>query len=368
MTVVHLTSVHPRRDVRIFHKECRSLARSGHEVTLLVADGQGNECSEGVSIIDVGQSEGGRWSRMTATRDRIMGRALEQKADLYHFHDPELLPAGLALRRLGKKVIYDAHELLPASLRSKPYLPRPARWIAALVIGQYERYAAKRLSAVVAATPVIANRLRKVQSRTVVVANFPELAEVDMEPPAWEGREDIVCYQGAISWERGLREMVAAVSQANSRLLLAGAFSGEVDRKAVQRLPGWEVVEELGMLNRSELRAMMSRCSLGLVLFHPCPNHKEAQPNKLFEYMAAGLPVVAPNFPLWHTLVEGQRCGRCVDPSDTKAVANAVRWMIDNPSEASVMGQRGRKAVIRDFHWEKEESKLISLYNELSSN
>ena len=303
---------------------------------------------------------------MTTTRNRILCRALQLDADIYHFHDPELLPAGMALQRKGKRVIYDAHELLPASLRNKHYLPVRARWIASLLVGQYEKFVAKRLSAAVAATPAIADRLHQVQPRTEVVANYPELTDVDVESETWNERENLVCYQGAISWERGLREMVAAVAQADRRLLLAGAYSDEMDRTAVRQLPGWEAVEELGTLDRSRLWAIMCRCRIGLVLFHPCPNHMEAQPNKLFEYMAAGLPVIASNFPMWRELVEGCRCGICVDPMDSKAIAKGITWLFDHPEEADKMGQRGREAIREHFNWESEARKLLALYDSLA--
>lgn len=135
MLVAHLTSVHPREDVRIFHKECRTLAKAGYDVSLVVADGKGDETREGVSIIDVGRTEGGRWSRMTATRGRVLHQALELDADIYHFHDPELLPAGLTLRSKGKRVIYDAHETFPATLKTKPYIPWPLNFLGAWGFG-----------------------------------------------------------------------------------------------------------------------------------------------------------------------------------------------------------------------------------------
>jgi glycosyltransferase involved in cell wall biosynthesis len=192
------------------------------------------------------------------------------------------------------------------------------------------------------------------------------MTEVNMKPPAWGSRDSAVCYQGAISWERGLREMVAAVAQADRRLLLAGAYSDEMDRTAVRQLPGWEAVEELGTLDRSRLWAIMCRCRIGLVLFHPCPNHMEAQPNKLFEYMAAGLPVIASNFPMWRELVEGCRCGICVDPMDSKAIAKGITWLFDHPEEADKMGQRGREAIREHFNWESEARKLLALYDSLA--
>jgi hypothetical protein len=112
MRIAHLTSAHPRDDIRIFLKECRSLAVRGHEVVLVVADGFGDEFRDGVMIADVGRSKG-RLDRMVNTTRRVLRKALDLKADIYHLHDPELLPIGLALKSRGKKVVFDAHEDVP---------------------------------------------------------------------------------------------------------------------------------------------------------------------------------------------------------------------------------------------------------------
>jgi len=130
-------------------------------------------------------------------------------------------------------------------------------------------------------------------------------------------------------------------------------------------MPGWQNVETLGYLDRNAVKSTLSRSMRGLVLFHPEPNHVNAQPNKMFEYMSAGIPVIASNFPLWKEIVEGTECGICVDPLNPKEIADAIRWIIEHPVEASRMGENGRKAVEERYNWGIEEKKLLELYNKI---
>ncbi len=112
---------------------------------------------------------------------------------------------------------------------------------------------------------------------------------------------------------------------------------------------------------------MLGEARAGLVLFHDVPNHTSAYPNKLFEYMSAGLPVIASHFPLWRSIVERDRCGMLVDPRDATAIAKAIDWVLTHPEEAEAMGRRGRDAVAATYNWAAEERKLLAIYrNELA--
>ena len=160
--------------------------------------------------------------------------------------------------------------------------------------------------------------------------------------------------------------MVAAVDRVGCHLFLAGHFSDEVDVMELPRLQGWGAVEELGFLERPSLQEMMSRCRVGLVLLHPDPNYVASQPVKLFEYMAAGIPVVASDFSYWRQLVERFNCCLFVDPMDEGAIATGISWLLDHPEEAEAMGRRGREAVREHFNWENEARKLLALYDSLA--
>jgi glycosyltransferase involved in cell wall biosynthesis len=360
--VVHLSTAHPRDDVRIFHKECRSLAAAGFEVHLLVADGKGDERRADVQITDIGAVQG-RMRRILLQPWRMWSFARALRAHLYHFHDPELIPVALLLRAGGHAVVYDAHEDVPRAVLSKYWI---APWLRRLVAGVFERFedfAARRFSAVVAATPHIARRFRRLNARCVDVNNYPLLEELAADIAATpEGR--VLCYLGGIGIIRGAIEMITAVGRTDAKLVLAGAFENTATETLLRRLPAWRQVDYRGVVTRAEVHRIMATSRAGLIFFHPEPNHVDAQPNKIFEYMSAGLPVLASDFPLWRDLLQASNAGRCVDPLDVDAIARCIDALLADPVRAREMGERGRTAVARQFNWTHEERKLVSLYRE----
>ncbi|TFL15129.1 glycosyltransferase [Pusillimonas caeni] len=367
MTVCHITSAHPRTDIRIFIKQCCSLAQAGYKVVLLVADGYGDEKQQGVNIFDVCPPSKGRLARMVSTVDRLFTAAKNVDADIYHLHDPELLRIALKLKKLGKCVIYDAHEDLPSQIAFKPYLSKLSRILLPPAIKQYEFYVTRNLDAIVAATPHIRDKFQTVNSNAVDINNYPLLQELYSSNLIYEVREARVCYVGSISEIRGIYPLVQSlpISGSSVRLSLAGRFSEtEVAAKA-RTLPGWQQVDELGHVDRHELKGLFSKSIAGIVTFLRAPNHIYAQPNKMFEYMSAGLPVIASNFPLWKEIIHGNECGLCVNPEDPKEIADAIHYLAANPQEIVRMGKNGRSAVERNYNWETEKEKLLALYQRL---
>lgn len=365
MKIAHLTSAHPRDDVRIFLKECQSLHRQGHEVTLVVADGLGDEARAGIVIIDVGRPSG-RLDRMLGATRRVLQQALELDAEVYHIHDPELLTICLALKRRGKKVIFDAHEDVPKQILGKHYLHPILRKVVSWAFARYERHVCKRLDGVIAATPTICKKFLAINANSQDINNYPMIGELDAMSETGKSESE-VCYVGSVAAIRGIREMVRALelTQTAAQLNLVGGFAEPLTEEEVRRYPGWSKVHAWGVQGRQGVRDAMARSVAGLVTLHPTPNYVEALPIKMFEYMSAGIPVIASNFPLWRDIVAGSQCGLCVDPLDPVQIAKAIDELVRDPHKAQQMGVNGRKAVMERYNWAIEEKKLQAYYASL---
>lgn len=362
MKICHLTSVHPRFDTRIFHKECRSLSNAGYETYLVVADDQGNESKEGVIIFDVGSPKG-RVDRIQNVTKRVFEKAVTIDAAMYHIHDPELIPAALRLHRRGKKVLFDAHEDVPKQLLNKPYLNQPTRWLLSRLFAFYETRVCGKFDGIVTATPTIRDKYLGIHQNVLDINNFPKLGELT-PPTGWTNKSSQVCYIGGIAAVRGIREMVRAMelTKVGARLEIGGKFIEPFVEEEVKTYPGWRNVDELGFLDRSRVRDVLTRSMAGLVTLHPIANYLDALPVKMFEYMSAGIPVISSHFPLWREIIKTNQCGISVDPLKPDEIARAIDYLVENPDQAETMGKNGLVAVQQRYNWAGEEVKLLDLY------
>jgi len=366
MKICHFTSAHPSNDVRIFEKECSSLANAGFNV-YLVAAGDSDKTENGVNIVSVKPEKQGRLYRMRRFAKLIFRKALELNADIYHFHDPELLRFAKKLKRAGKIVIYDIHEDLPRSILSKPYLKKWMRKIISFFVEKYENRIASITTCNITATPHIESRFKKINKETYSIYNFPEF-NIDNPLVSFDKKGGHVCYIGGLSEIRGIHEILKAIAISDSRLILAGMAESTTIAEEIEKSVSEGKTIFKGKVSRSEVNNILSESKAGLVTFLPEPNHINAQPNKMFEYMAAGIPVIASNFPLWQTIISENKCGICVDPKDVKAIAEAINYVTTHDDEAQQMGINGRKAVEEKYNWKVEEKKLINLYHKLINN
>lgn len=368
---VHLSTVHPRTDTRIFIKQVGTLFSTAVPmgVSLVVADGLGDSAPAGQPpVYDLGKLPAGRFRRAVAGNWRAFGFFRRTRPELVHFHDPELIPLGIVLRLLGCKVIYDVHEDVPRQTMSKHWIPVIFRWPVATATAAMEWLAGLLFSAIVPATSTIAARFPA--RKTVLVQNFPIQSELVLaEPVVYTERPPKFAYVGGVADIRGGKEMVQALEYLadlpDVRLEMAGGISPEAFADELPRLPGWQKVTYRGLIGRQEVARLLGSARAGLVLFHPMPNHVDAQPNKMFEYMSTGLPVIASDFPLWREIVAGAGCGLLVDPMDPRAIADALRWVLDHPDEAEAMGKKGQEAVKQIYNWEHESVQLKGLYSRL---
>lgn len=364
--ILQLTSAHTAKDLRVFMKTACSLSAAGYEVVMLGPNAE-QEVFEGIQIKGF-RSRGGRLGRFLVAPFVIARMIIAEKADIVHFHDPDLLWVGFLTRLLGSKAVYDVHEDFSAAVYDRAWIPDFLRSPVAVLFGFFERLAVRFCSAAVAATPRIARRFPS--SKTIVTNNYPLPSEILPEQglPFAERSESFV-YIGNISRERGVLKLIEAaqISHQGNRAVfnLAGGFSDEALKRQVLNYSGRPFFNYRGYIARTQVAELLSGAIAGMVTFLPLPNHLDSRPNKMFEYMSAGLPVIASDFPAWREMIEEQGCGLCVDPEDPEKIAEAMNYLLTHLEEAQEMGVRGRAQVVDKMNWGREEKKLISLYGRL---
>lgn len=361
--VCHITSVHNRYDIRIFEKECVSLANAGYDVVLVVNDDKQRETRNKVTIESLNAKYNNRLSRILFSKRRFLKKVLEVDADIYHFHDPELLPLGHRLKKMNKKVIYDSHEDVPVQILAKHWIPVKFRKLISFLYGKYEHYISKKLDAIVTVTPHIYNRFSQINNNTVKVANFPLLHEFIEMDTSWNNKHKVACYIGGISKNRGIIQIAEAMKSKDVELILCGKF--ESDELEDEVLQNYKNIKYLGVVDRKTVAEVIKKSLFGFVTLLPTPNHIHSYPIKMFEYMAGGIPVIASDFPLWRSIVEGNDCGICVDPYDINAISDAIDHMLSNEEEAIKRGHNGKNVVLKKYEWGSQEKNLLDLYNKI---
>ena len=369
--IVHFTTVHTRADARIAVKQVKTLAGEyPGRVQLFVRDGLGDDWNDagGFQIHDVGQPDSSRWRRMTLGAWQMFNAVRRVRPKVAHFHDPELLPWAVLLKIFGIRIIYDVHEDLPRQVLHKGYLPARLRKFVSFGVSMIERLLACPLDGVVIVSKAVAHRFRP--ARTVEVRHFPTRAEYDV-PAHTETRPSDrtqFIYVGGLTAVRGLWTMLDAVALLERDDVLLRLFGNTASGEENARLNEMALsrkVDFAGWGDRATIWAALKSSDAGLAILHPTPQYVDAYPVKLFEYMAAGLPFIASDFPHLREIVEKDDCGLLVDPENPHSVAKAMRWIVDNPEEASAMGRRGRVAIGKTYNWDLEAEKLILLYHRL---
>lgn len=356
--VCHVTDTHQSTDTRIFIRECTSLAKAGYEVWL-VAKGESRE-ENGVHVAGVGESPVSRLKRWREFSRSVYEKALSLDCEIYHLHDPGLLPWGLKLKKAGKKVIFDSHEDVPAQTMGKDYIPKYLRRIVGSSYHIYETYVTRRIDGVVGATPYIAQGFKGRARRVIDINNYVSLDDIHFQDRDFTEREAIVCYVGGISRDRGEYVMREAMKGVDGVCVIAGL---DGDKNDVPKN-----IIYTGQLDRAGVNSLLGKSVAGLCVVLPTPAYLEGKATKIFEYMAAGLPFICSDFHLLRELVEETHAGICVNPNDVNAVRKAIVRLLNDRKLAQEMGLNGRRAVETKYSWANEAERLIEFYREIEES
>jgi glycosyltransferase involved in cell wall biosynthesis len=372
ITICYFTSK-PTNDVRVFYKECTSLANAGYKVYLISPNAK-TEIRNGVNIRGVNFKNKSLFGRLILLPRALFKVAVEINADIYHFNDPGCLPYGVKLKNRGKKVLFDSFEDHPLLLLENKRIPIFFMRILISIYKYYEFKACKNFDAVICCYHWTRERLSKACDLNDLIFNFPIVKEGDLFPVKKLVNDNFtLCYAGLLSEIWNIDKIFASIDLVtNVHLKIAGHGDTRLVEK-YRNCKSWDSVEFYGILKREEVFTSIYSCShVGLALLDYLPLCKNTMGNmsnnKLFEYLLFGLPVICTDFFYWKEIVENNNCGICVNPNDVHAITNAIKYLIENPNIAYEMGQNGRKVVLEKYNWTVEESKLLNIYKKISSN
>lgn len=366
--IVHLSTVHNPHDTRILYRECFSLKEAGNQVTLLACSNKPLSISE-INVITFPTPKN-RVVRMTFTAFKLLKQAIELDADIYHFHDPELIPWMILLKIIKRKrIIFDVHENIIGSLTDREWIPKPflplilnsAKLFLPILMKPFQIIFAER------SYPKIYPWI----TDYAVICNFPKTAYFPKENVEKFPTFSIV-YIGGITIPRGIVEILDALKTLQDRNQEINFYLiGKVHLPNHLTLD--QLIEErslknvsfLGYTPQPEALKTIARCHLGLAILHPVPNYLISYPTKIFEYMGCGVPFITSNFPLYRQITEKWQCGATVSPRNPKQIADLIESLMKKTDELTQMGERGRQAIAKEFDWSLEEKKLISFYHKL---
>lgn len=365
-SVCQLTSAHPVDDERILHRFARSAAELGYESTV-VGPHDGAFSFPGVSFVACPHIRGkpAFWKRRMSPLF-ILSWALRNRKDLYQIHDPDMLLTGLALRLVGRRVIYDVHDDYQASfetrLKKRPLL-RP--WIPTLW-WFFEKVSSRFFSKITVADRHLAAKFHFCKPK--LFGNFPR---IDFAPKPANPKSDTfnVLYVGGVTRQRGLAVALEAIRKIARKDIQFHVVGSCPDRQLQQDLESEPTVKLHGRVTWTDLPQFFSKSHVGLALYQPlpaflyCPGENAV---KIIEYMAFGIPVITSNFPGLSKFVDEHDIGLTVDPTDPDKVAECLERLYQNPREREAFAKKARAAFEFQFNWELQVERLDSMYQELT--
>lgn len=362
--VVHISTVHSPHDPRIYHKQCRTLARAGYDVTLVIPRDGDFSPQGGVKTIMLPRPKN-RWVRLLRTCRLAYRAAKDLDARIYHFHDPELIPFAHMLKNKDNIVIYDIHEDYETAMAHKEYMPKPLNPAAAMAYRNGTRLLIKKFELCLAEKYYVDKF-----PWGKCILNYPHLS-MPAHVPREEEPKDLL-YVGNVTPARGAfihaslpgldpRVTVHYLGRCSKKIAdqINKENQGQQERikiTGVDRYVPWEQIHAA---------CFQPNWLAGLALFPPSGHYEKKELTKFFEYMAAEIPILCSNFPQWKEFVEQYDCGIAVNPEDNQEIARALNYLMNNPQRASEMGCNGRRAVEAGLNWESQGEQLVAWYSEL---
>lgn len=366
ISVCHVTSAHSRYDGRIFLKQCSSLAKNNYKVTLLCCDTLDDEVKNKVNIVSINKQFSSLRDRIFNSKRMLKKMCLEINADIYQFHDPDLLSLALYMKRKGKVVIFDSHEDYPSLFLEKQSIPVFLRKCLSSVYSLYEKHVFKKIDGVICVADYQLDRIKRINSNAVIITNYPI---IDNDFKKNKSVKNTLCFAGGVRADWNHDTVIKAIEDIDDvKYMVAGSYK-ESYLETLKSYKGFEKAEFLGKLDKKGVKDLYSNSNVGIALCSYRPNtcYKKGSlgNTKIFEYMMYELPVIFTDFDVFKNILKEGKFGIAVNPYSVDEVKDAIKYLIDNPDVALKMVKTGRMLVEKKYNWDTQIPILLSVYKKL---
>ena len=371
LKIAHVSSAHPSMDQRVRLKEIDGLANVGMKVIFVTGDLTAKSSNNSnLKVIRVKPGKQSRYLRMFLTAPLAAFIAFRQEADIYHFHDPELIPWMYLIAVLtSKPVVYDVHEDYYSSIMQKRWIPNVLRSKAAFLFERFESIVSSKFSIVIA-EKYYNQRFPK----SVEVLNYP-VVRFHYEKPVYSPKKIELLYTGNITEDRGALLMAELVRDNKDITVTCVGFCLSTLYKRMMDVAGENScnlqvvgVDQFVTHDRIVEFYRSGKWVAGLALFPDSMHYREKHLTKFFEYMSYGIPIIASDFPVWRDLIEKQGVGICVNSLDSIAASKAARELYLNSLLAKKIGETGIELAHSKYTWQSQFDNLLALYSSLGQS
>ena len=369
MKICMLTTTHTPRDIRIFHKEAKTLSKYFNVTIIAPNEMEWREVKNNVRIVTFRRA---RKTLHFLNLFRLFRNGMRENACVYHCHEPDSLLVAIIIKIIKKncKIIYDVHEHWPSEIAygwfkiKTKILRRPFEFLVDLI----ERTMVKFADGVIVVSESVGERFRS--KGYTLIENVP-LLSFSANPESLKD-SDLVLMGGDLQSFHGLEEILSAMLEVKKsypgiKLKIVGNIKIDIKNIIIEKNLTDNVIFT-GFLPLEDMYREISKAKAGIIILkNEYYNSYIGLPNKLFDYMLCGIPVIASDFPEIRRVVRKARCGILVNPTDIKEIAEAILYLLNNPEIARKMGLNGRMFIEREMNWEKIEEKLLRVYKEILS-
>ena len=361
-------------DQRVW-KEVISLKSTGYSIEIITPHSVSDKKElEGVKIHCIAKS---KIPGITALR--IIHIALRGNYDIFHCHEIDPLIYSLAIKLVKKKpIVWDCHEHYPSLLSTKIKANGKSEKnsLKETILKSLIDFCAKRTTAIISVTPPLIKYYSQLKP-TFSVPNFPNKKLFNPNRrnknilKMYAGRK-VVLYQGSIKAGRGLTTLLSAMEIVleNDKNVLFLIIGGEIENS------GWDEKTKLflkkyeknfitiGWIEHSELAPYLVHASVGIILFKPTHyNNMIGMPNKLFEYISCGLPIVSSNMPQISRVINSTKTGILVNPESPENIANSILEIVSENKNKEF--KRRCNKYSKTFVWSRSSKVLLELYQKI---